>query len=62
MILISERALFRINKKKEEFIMKKMLSKLVNKVSTAYGVATSNASIVLLLGQTKAPSCLIKKD
>ena len=62
MILISERALFRINKKREEFIMKKMLSKLVNKVSTAYGVMTSNASMVLLLGQTKTPSCLIKKD
>ncbi len=42
--------------------MKKMLSKMVNKVSTAYGVMTSNASMFLLLGQTKAPSCLIKKD
>ena len=62
MILISERALFRINKKREEFIMKKMLSKLVNKVSTAYGVMTSNASIVWLIGQEKTPSCLIKKD
>ncbi len=42
--------------------MKKMLSKLVNKVSTAYGVMTSNASIFLLLGQEKTPNCLIKKD
>ena len=62
MILISERALFRINKKREEFIMKKMLSKLVNKVSTAYGVMTSNASAVWLIGQEKTPNCLIKKD
>lgn len=42
--------------------MKKMLSKLVNKVSTAYGVMTSNASMLWLLGQEKTPSCLIKKD
>ena len=42
--------------------MKKMLSKLVNKVSTTYGVMTSNASTAFLLSQTKAPACLIKKD
>ena len=42
--------------------MKKMLSKLVNKVSTAYGVMTSNASAVWLIGQEKTPNCLIKKD
>ena len=42
--------------------MKKMLSKLVNKVATTYGVMASNASVYWLVGQTKAPSCLIKKD
>ena len=42
--------------------MKKMLSKLVNKVSTAYGVMTSNASAFWLLGQAKTPNCLIKRD
>lgn len=42
--------------------MKKMLSKLANKVATAYGVMTSNASIVLWLGQEKVPTCLMKKD
>ena len=42
--------------------MKKMLSKLVNKVATTYGVMTSNASAYLLVGQVKTPACLIKKD
>jgi len=42
--------------------MKKMLSKLANKVATTYGIMTSNASMAWLLGQTKAPACLIKKD
>ena len=42
--------------------MKKMLSKLMNKVATSYGVMASNASTWLLVGQTKAPACLIKKD
>lgn len=42
--------------------MKRMLSKLVNKVATTYGVMTSNASMVLFLGQAKAPACLIKND
>ena len=42
--------------------MKKMLCKLTNKVATIYGGMTSNASIFLLLGQTKTPACLIKKD
>jgi len=42
--------------------MKKMLSKLANKVATAYGVMTSNASSVWLAGQSKVPACLIKKD
>lgn len=42
--------------------MKKMLSKLVNKVSTTYGIMTSNASVAWLLGQSNVPSCLIKKD
>ena len=42
--------------------MKTMLSKLVHKVSTAYGIMTSNASSVWLIGQAKTPSCLIKKD
>ena len=42
--------------------MKKMLSKLMNKVATGYGVMTSNASTIFLLGQTKAPACLVKKD
>jgi len=42
--------------------MKKMLSKLVNKVATTYGVMTSNASMYWLAGQAKTPACLIKKD
>ena len=42
--------------------MKKMLSKITNKIATAYGVMTSNASVVLFLGQTKTPACLIKND
>jgi len=42
--------------------MKKMLSKLVNKVATTYGIMTSNASTALFLGQAKTPACLIKKD
>ena len=42
--------------------MKKMLSKLVNKVATTYGVMTSNASALWLAGQSKTPECLIKKD
>lgn len=40
--------------------MKKMLSKLTNKIATAYGVMTSNASTAFLIGQAKTPSCLIK--
>lgn len=40
--------------------MKKMLSKLANKVATTYGVMTSNASTVLFLGQVPVPKCLIK--
>lgn len=42
--------------------MKKMLSKVVNKVSNIYAGMSSNASIMLILGQTKAPKCLVKKD
>ena len=42
--------------------MKKMLSKLVNKVATTYGVMTSSASAYFFLGQAKTPACLIKKD
>jgi len=42
--------------------MKKMLSKITNKIATAYGVMTSNASSFWLAGQTKTPACLIKKD
>lgn len=42
--------------------MKKMLCKLVNKVANVYGGMTSNASAFLILGQVKAPNCLIKKD
>jgi len=42
--------------------MKKLLSKLANKVATTYGVMTSNASSWWLVGQTKTPACLIKKD
>lgn len=42
--------------------MKKMLSKLTNKVATAYGMMTSNASMWWLIGQVKAPACLVKKD
>lgn len=42
--------------------MKKMLSKLVNKVATGYGVITSNASSWLFAGEAKTPECLIKRD
>lgn len=42
--------------------MKKMLSKMADKMATIYGVMTSNASIALWLGQEKVPTCLIKKD
>ena len=42
--------------------MKKMLCKLTNKVATVYGGMVSNASMFFLIGQTKAPACLIKKD
>lgn len=42
--------------------MKKMLCKLVNKVSNAYGAMSNGASWVVFAGQTKAPSCLVKKD
>jgi len=42
--------------------MKKMLSKITNKIATAYGVMTSNASAILWLGSYKTPACLIKKD
>ena len=42
--------------------MKKMLSKIMNKVANTYGVMTSNASMAWLIGQSKAPACLIKKD
>lgn len=42
--------------------MKKMLCKLTNKVATVYGGMVSNASIFLIVGQTKTPACLIKKD
>lgn len=42
--------------------MKKSLCKLVNKVATVYGGMVSNASVFFLVGQTKAPVCLIKKD
>ena len=42
--------------------MKKLLCKLANKVASTYGTMTSNASMWLMLGQTKAPACLVKKD
>lgn len=42
--------------------MKKLLCKLTNKISNAYAGMASNASMVLIFGQTKAPSCLVKKD
>lgn len=42
--------------------MKKMLSKVANKMATIYGVMTSNASMAVLLGQPKVPASLIKKD
>jgi len=42
--------------------MKKLLSKIVNKVSNAYAGMSSNASIMMVVGQTKAPKCLVKKD
>lgn len=42
--------------------MKKILSKIANKVATYYGVMTSNASTAFLLGQVKTPASLIKKD
>ena len=42
--------------------MKKLLCRLTNKLATAYGGMTANASSWWFLGQTKTPSCLIKKD
>jgi len=42
--------------------MKKLLCTLTNKISNAYAGMTSNASILLIIGQTKAPACLVKKD
>lgn len=42
--------------------MKKLLCKLTNKLANAYGSMTSNASMWVMLGQTKTPACLIKKD
>ena len=42
--------------------MKKMLCKIVNKVANVYGAMSNGASLFLILGQTKAPSCLVKKD
>ena len=42
--------------------MKKMLCKLTNKVATIYGGMVSNASMFFVVGQTKTPACLIKKD
>ena len=42
--------------------MKKLLCKLTNKISNAYAGMTSNASIILIIGQAKAPACLVKKD
>lgn len=42
--------------------MKKILSKLANKVATTYGVMTSNASIALFFSQSPVPKCLVKKD
>ena len=42
--------------------MKKLLSKLTNKLANAYGSMTSNASFMLAFGQAKTPACLIKKD
>jgi cyclic lactone autoinducer peptide len=42
--------------------MKKTLCKLVNKVASVYGGMVSNASTFFIVGQTKTPACLIKKD
>ena len=42
--------------------MKKSLCKLANKVATIYGGITSNTSSFFIVGQTKTPACLIKKD
>lgn len=42
--------------------MKKLLCTVTNKISNAYAGISSNASIFLIFGQTKAPSCLVKKD
>jgi len=42
--------------------MKKLLCELTNKISNAYAGMASNASIFLILGQTKAPNSLIKRD
>ena len=42
--------------------MKKLLCTLTNKISNAYAGMASNASMVLIFGQTKAPACLVKKD
>ena len=42
--------------------MKKMLCKLVNKISNIYGSMSNGASVIFFAGQTKAPNCLVKKD
>ena len=42
--------------------MKKLLCTLTNKISNVYAGMASNASILFIYGQTKAPSCLVKKD
>jgi len=42
--------------------MKKLLCKLTSKLANTYGTMVSNASAWILLGQTKAPACLVKKD
>lgn len=42
--------------------MKKLICELTNKISNVYAGMASNASMLFLLGQTKAPSCLVKKD
>lgn len=42
--------------------MKKLLCKLTNKLANTYGTMVSNASVWVMIGQTKAPACLVKKD
>lgn len=42
--------------------MKKLLCKLTNKLTNAYAGMSLNASWMVILGQTKAPKCLVKKD